>query len=298
MHYYQAYELSISSELELPGLPEAPASSSIDVEILQRPLARPELLCSPDGKRIGAFFHDLARFLIEDGRRIMVDIVGDVEEDVIAARVLGEIFATLLRQRGLLVLHACAVEKEGEAIAFVGESGWGKSTLAEAFCQRGYSLVTDDVLALSFEGSQPTLVSSYPEIRLRTDSAEFLVPDGSGLSPIERNGPKLARSGMALSQPGTPLASLYVLEPRFRSTTSVVDLAPSDALIDLVKHTRARTLIQTNVPPLLAAHLHQCGALVRAVQPALLRRRGSFEALPETVEAVEADRAGAPRVLA
>lgn len=295
MHHYQAYELSIASELALPGLPAAPPPSVPDVEVVQRSLSSPELVCSPDGKRIGAYFYDVARFLIEGGRRITVDVVGEVEDDVIAARVLGEIFATLLRQRGLLVLHACAVEKDGEAIAFVGESGWGKSTLAEAFCQRGYALVTDDVLALSFERDRPTLVSSYPEIRLREDSAEFLVPDGSNLMPIERNGPKLSRSGMVLSEPGTPLAALYILEPHFQPATSVIDLAPSDALIDLVKHTRARTLIQTNVPPLLAAHLHQCGALVRSVRPALLRRRGSFAALPETVRAVEADRAGAVR---
>lgn len=289
MPRYRAYELSIDSQLELPGLPPDAAGGPPDVEVVEGDLADADMACAEDGSRIGAYYFDVARFLLDGGRRIVVDVRRDVGEEEVVARLLGEIFATLLRQRGLLVLHACAVERDGRAVAVVGESGWGKSTLAEAFCQRGYALVTDDVMAVSFEADRPTLVASYPQIRLRQDSASFLVPDGRGLEEIERNGPKLARNGVRLSESGPVLDGLYFIEPRFAPAASTAPIDPAQALMGIVQHTRARTLIQTNTPGLLRDHLHLCGQLVRQVPPRLLRRRRSFEALPEAIEAVERD---------
>ena len=45
-------------------------------------------------------------------------------------------------------LHATAVVVDGEAVAFLGDCGYGKSTLGAAFLARGFPLLTDDVLAL------------------------------------------------------------------------------------------------------------------------------------------------------
>ena len=293
MPRYRAYELSVESQLKLPGIPHDSSGDPPDIEVVEGILSESDLVCSEDGSRIGAYYFDIARFLLVGGRKIVVDVRQEVGEEVIVARLLGEIFATLLRQRGLLVLHACAVERDGRAVAIVGESGWGKSTLAEAFCQRGYALVTDDVMAVSFDEGRPSLVAAYPQIRLREDSADFLVPGGEGLEEIERNGPKLARNAVPLAQARAALHGLYFLEPRFEEMASTAPMDPTHALMGIVQHTRARTLIQTNTPGLLRDHLHLCGQLVRQVPPRVLRRRRSFEALPEAIEAVERDVWGA-----
>jgi hypothetical protein len=50
--------------------------------------------------------------------------------------------------RGLEILHASAVEMAGRAVAFLGSSGVGKTTLATRIVARGARLVTDDVLAV------------------------------------------------------------------------------------------------------------------------------------------------------
>jgi hypothetical protein len=50
--------------------------------------------------------------------------------------------------QGFEVLHAGAVATGGEAAAFVGPSGAGKTTMASRMVQRGAGLVADDVLAL------------------------------------------------------------------------------------------------------------------------------------------------------
>ena len=54
--------------------------------------------------------------------------------------------ATLLR--GLEVFHASAVVCDGRAVAFLGGSGAGKTTLALELCRLGASFLADDVLAL------------------------------------------------------------------------------------------------------------------------------------------------------
>ena len=51
-----------------------------------------------------------------------------------------QLFLLLLRQRGLLTLHASVIRSKGkDYIGFVGDSGYGKSTLAEYFSQQGYN---------------------------------------------------------------------------------------------------------------------------------------------------------------
>lgn len=55
-------------------------------------------------------------------------------------------FAALLH--GLEVFHASAIVHRGEAVAFVGTSGAGKTSLALELCRRGASFLADDVLAL------------------------------------------------------------------------------------------------------------------------------------------------------
>ena len=54
---------------------------------------------------------------------------------------LGMGFGLLLRPRGLVVLHASSVDIDGKAVAFVGNPGRGKSTLALALLEQGHKLV-------------------------------------------------------------------------------------------------------------------------------------------------------------
>ena len=145
MHTYAAYGLVVSSDMPFPELPAVDAGTRPDVEVVYGAVRWD---ATGGDRRIAGQFEDIARFEISNSRRIVVEELREIDEETIRARLLGEIFATLLRQRGLLVLHACAVAGRGGAVCILGESGWGKSTLAEAFRQRGYALLTDDVAAI------------------------------------------------------------------------------------------------------------------------------------------------------
>lgn len=83
----------------------------------------------------------------------------------------GSVLSWWLNLRGEPVLHASAVAIGGEAIAFLGASGMGKSTLATLLCSAGARLVTDDVLRLR---RLPDGFACHPgtgELRLRPNAA-------------------------------------------------------------------------------------------------------------------------------
>ena len=70
--------------------------------------------------------------------------------EVLPIVIPGTIAAFLMNMAGRFVLHGSAVDLSGKALAFVGQSGQGKSTMAALFCAAGAALVTDDVLPLEF----------------------------------------------------------------------------------------------------------------------------------------------------
>jgi hypothetical protein len=60
----------------------------------------------------------------------------------------GAVRLFLRHLEGKIGLHAAAVARDGRAVALVGASGDGKSTLAAALCARGADLLADDSTAI------------------------------------------------------------------------------------------------------------------------------------------------------
>lgn len=91
--------------------------------------------------------------LSADGTRVLCAPAGCAAaawQRLLVAQVLP--FAAVLR--GLEVLHASAVVHEGRAVALLGPSRAGKTSLALELCRRGASFLADDVLALERAGEQ------------------------------------------------------------------------------------------------------------------------------------------------
>ena len=100
------------------------------------------------GRRMLFRFPAGVRFLVEDGRTVRYETERGAEESNVRAFLLGNIWAVLGWQRGLLPLHASAVVRGRNLHAFSGGPTAGKSTLAAALTRHGYSLFTDDILFL------------------------------------------------------------------------------------------------------------------------------------------------------
>jgi hypothetical protein len=133
----------------------------------------------------------------------------------------GSVLSWVLNLRGAPVLHASAVERHGQGLAFIGASGMGKTTLATLLCGAGARLITDDVLHLAREGEEFLCHHGTGELRLRAGAAGLAeafsdVPtdrsaDGRvTLQPAATRGalPKLC--GLVIPRPSRELTALAV----------------------------------------------------------------------------------------
>ena len=89
---------------------------------------------------------------------------------------LDHVLPRLLSLRGVAVLHATAVRAAHGSIAFLGPSGYGKSTLALSLALVGHPLQADDCLILepSVAGKAANVIPSYNGGRLWSDVSAAL----------------------------------------------------------------------------------------------------------------------------
>src|SRR5205823_339252 len=91
----------------------------------------------------------LGEFLVSsDGRRITCAPAPESSIESFQVYLLGQALSFALVKRGFEPLHATAIAVDGEAIALLGKSGFGKSTLAACFLAADHRLLTDDLLLL------------------------------------------------------------------------------------------------------------------------------------------------------
>lgn len=288
MGYYHGFGLDLLSDIDLPGFIVAPAGiPDVRIERAPVPLDRWNEL-NDDGMGLLGVAEGVMRFLVEDGERIIVEPLEGADMEYVKAIVSGELMSALLRQRGLLVLHASCVAREGEAVGFVGHSGWGKSTLASHFVHEEYRLLADDVLAIRFEGGEAFAVPAYPQVKLRQDSGALYVDGFEALSEAHAETDKrLVSFQRSFQEEPTRLAGLYVLESESRPVSGVVPLPAQQAFVELTRHTRATNLIKK--PEFVSAHLAQVTRLLSVVPVRLLRRKRSLDLLPDLYDLVRQD---------
>ncbi|PEW86998.1 aldolase [Bacillus cereus] len=190
---YKAFGLMILSEISLPELPQINKTiENIDVVIEIDGLTevwnkhnqdKKHLIATDDGVLMK--IPNAAVFYIQAGKRIIVSPLKDYDEDAIRLYLLGSCMGIILMQRKILPLHGSAVAIDGKAYAFIGESGAGKSTLAAAFMNKGYELLTDDIVAISFKHNQiPIVTPAYPHQKLWKQSLQAFGMESNQYRPI------------------------------------------------------------------------------------------------------------------
>ncbi len=93
------------------------------------------------------------------------------DESVAVQMLLDQVIPRMLFQCGRTVLHASAVVlPDGTAVAFAGDTGRGKSTLAASFYQAGARLMSDDCLLIEQNGTGVAGIPAYSGLRLWPDS--------------------------------------------------------------------------------------------------------------------------------
>ena len=170
----------------------------------------------------------------------------------------------MLRSWGRLALHASCVRIGDEAILLAGPSGAGKSTTAAALATRGWSVLSDDLTALTTHVDATLAWPAFDHVRL-WPAAERIVLESGALERITPSWDKrrFPLAGDAFADQPCPVRAIVVLGDRTdASRADVTTIAPSEAVVTLATMTYANYLLDARMR---ATELMQLGALVRMV---------------------------------
>jgi len=186
----------------------------------------------------------LFEFLVSaDGRDIRFHRLPRATPESLSAYLLGQVLSFSLLAFGMEPLHGTVVVIDGEAIGFLGDCGYGKSTLGAAFLRLGFPILTDDLMVVEPTSSGYAVHPGMPRIKLFPSVARPVLG-------VARPGPRLndgtskqilpLHDGQAFHRPA-PLRALYVLGDPKRAPsdlaghTRVDRLSGGEALLEVIK---------------------------------------------------------------
>ncbi len=180
--------LLIHSEIHLPELLTPTCENSFDVKIKNGVLPdslessnKPNRWMEVRDNEVLLKIPDVACFLIRAGNEIIIHKLAYASDADMRLYLLGSAFGALFLQRGDFPLHASVLKIGENAVAFVGESGTGKSTLA-GWLNRTYPLLSDDVCVIRFDVNNiPYAYPNVPRVKLRRDALEAFGVNTRGL---------------------------------------------------------------------------------------------------------------------
>ena len=163
-HQYRVYGITLDSEIQL-ALPQCGSGDLAHIELRIAPPAffsdatHEVPLDQADGswyqfarlpdrssyarwKRVGEFL------VSANGRSIHCRPFDEAITESFQVYLLGQALSFALVKRGFEPLHATTIVIDGEAVVFLGDGGFGKSTLAACFLDAGHRMLTDDLLLL------------------------------------------------------------------------------------------------------------------------------------------------------
>lgn len=238
----------------------------------------------------------VADFLVAAGNRIVIAPQLPLGSPDIRLFLLGTGLGFLCHQRGILPIHAAAIDVDGRAVMIAGASGAGKSTLAASFMRRGFRILSDDVAPLATDRDEPVILPSLKRIRLWRDSAQQVAWPIGELEPCREDIAKFSH----------PLEAAHADAPL--RPAALIHLNRSDPGSSEISLTRLRGAMaidalrqQTYRWRTLVGLVTQMGALrrVSAAAPLIplhfeLKRPVRYSRIDDTIDAiVEAVRAAA-----
>jgi len=294
--YYRVFDLYIRSEIACPELLPADAVQLPDAVIrfgdvperLENPVdSRPRWETAP-----GVFLLDMkqvARFQVQGGSEIVIQPVPDVSENSIRMILLGACLSVLMLQRKLFVLHVSGIHTERGAVLFAGNSGMGKSTLVSAFIQRGYKMLSDDMLALMLnEDGQVIALPGFPQVKLWADSAEALGRETDGLRRVVPEYNKFIAPTVQDYDPApTRLHAIYALH-NHRSPEFLLEPLPHTPRFNTLLDNTWRKLTMPGLG-LQEWHFHTAARIASLVYSARVTRPSESFQLETLTDLIEKD---------
>lgn len=259
---YRMYGLLVRSQIPLP-MPQQTSSGPVRLELIGAPdsLVAPPVFLNGGSPGKDDWFHHLkldngesylqwprlGEFWISpDGRHVICRAFDGTSRETFHTYLIPQAVSCALVKQGIEPLHATAAVVDGEAVGFLGNCGYGKSSLGAAFLKAGFPLLTDDLLVISEGGPHGGRLVAHPgpaRIKLFPEIEERLL---GGTREGARLNPETYKRILPLSDhehcPDTvPLKALYVLRPpstsRASRRVSIRTLSPRHACLELIANT-------------------------------------------------------------
>lgn len=230
------------------GLP-APLSQSadVDVTIVTSPASvrPPHLVLSgnrftyatlDDGSVYVAWFDQYEFVVSATGDRIIAHNITRAADEALFTYLLSHALSVTLLKRGLEGLHAACIASTMGGVAFLGDGGFGKSTLAAFALKRGARLATDDLLVCATPGN-PVVLPGAARIKLERDHGIGILGDRSPVPISDADGKWIfpLRDDEFAASP-VPLKAMLVLQPH-ADALEIRKLGAADAFKSLLAAT-------------------------------------------------------------
>lgn len=263
-HFYNAYGVRLASDGEINFAVSSTESNVSDIYV---DLSACNFVASPDlptepkfgfertagGSGAHLWFTGSGRLDFKiNGNADFVSVSGhQTNGPEMSLLLLGQVFGALLRLRGILSLHACAINIQGVAVIVLGTSGAGKSTLAAHLASTGSPVLADDVAALIKSEGAWTVQPGFPAMKFWPDTLQACgmpadkqdrVFNFSNKRVVTLNKDNGRHSWRFQSTP-LSLGGIFVLQPRRSDLNQpkAQRLAPIAAIPQLMPHRSAGT---------------------------------------------------------
>jgi hypothetical protein len=235
----------------------------------RQPTGEITLSVARDGSGYLLRFPELADFVLSpDAREIRCYPLTTTPALTLRHLFLDQVLPLALGHRRKIVLHASSVAGPEGAIAFLGESGLGKSTLTAEFAKHGCRILTDDCLLIEHAGDRLLAIPSYPSLRLWPDVVAALFQSDADLVPLAHYTDKkrlriqrvqrplegtlpsvpaafgtepIPDAEPAFSREPVPLHRVYLLQARDEEEApraiAIEALSPKETFVALISHT-------------------------------------------------------------
>ena len=308
---YPYFDLVLSSDIELvlpistsPESPDisfianaGPIPENVNAEIIWRVSGVSDVDLIKTERHNGGYkvtFSNLGSFHIsKDGRQVSY-AGSDFDASVGCHLLLNSVLPMAVSLSKRRVFHASAALIDGQAVVFVGDSGYGKSTLAASLDLAGYDLLTDDCLIIDPADDQYIAVASYTSLRLWEDSISAL----AGLADLASSpmGHVTDKRVFDLTKQkhhaqSIPLAirKIYVLNDPAELPVEHTSVLPIEASLGLKALLEAQIRLDSKDKSIMENEFISLGEIIRAIPVAQLCYPRDYAALASVHEVILRD---------
>jgi len=231
-----------------------PIDFSTDNEILDDPISTNKSL---KGK---FYFYKLKKwdllrftgysdFYIND-KQIICHLHLEEYNHLIEIQLLGIVMSYWLERHGIPTIHASGVNVDKNTVAFLSSNKGGKTSIAASLMQKGYPLITDDIMPLELDDDNIFCRPGYPTMRMWPDEAEYFLGHSDDLPLVH---PELSKRRIFVGSNAfgkfnnhkSELKCIYI--PKRISEITEIEInpvSPVEGILELVKHSFSPYLVE------------------------------------------------------